>query len=98
MLVLMIKVMLSLSFASKNQMMLLKPNKIFAIIKLCLTTKVHNFKEIQNHKLLIFITLSFIINKIITIPKIPKTTFLRLNNEVEATLIKANHTKQETHF
>ena len=94
----MIKVMLSLSFASKNQMMLLKPNKIFAIIKLCLTTKVHNFKEIQNHKLLIFITLSLIINKIITIPKIPKTTFLRLNNEVKATLIKANHTKQETHF
>ena len=94
----MIKVMLSLSFASKNQMMLLKPNKIFAIIKLCLTTKVHNFKEIQNHKLLIFITLSLIINKIITIPKIPKTTFLRLNNEVEATLIKANHNKQETHF
>jgi hypothetical protein len=92
----MIKVMLSLSFASKNQMMLLKPNKIFAIIKL--TTKVHNFKEFQNHQLLILITLSLIINKIITIPKIPKTTFLRLNNEVEATLIKANHTKQETHF
>ena len=82
MLVLMLMVILSLSFASMNQMMLLKPNRISTIISL----------KIRCH----WTTMQRIIHKFIIMSLIPKKSLFRLVNEIKAAIGLGNNKILET--